>query len=218
MNKHNLIFQLNDTEKIVVELDASIDGVNCCTEAPIVFFQGSKKVILSEDAVRNNMIILSNLLTKALKNKLQLHESITQDIGYLFNQYSDYLCDDTSTVQNNFGYTKLDGRDTWAGNNYSLWNSDLASWIYNDVDGSIIFELTPIYPEDFFYTKNEPPILRQRLRRARQTVPYQEWIKGYAPYLITTIPHNVAQQWLEQADSIVKQIDESTAKLRSIKK
>ena len=198
MNKHNIIFKLNNEENIVIELENPIEELDCCSEAPIIFFHGSKKVILSTDSVRNNMIILSNLLTKALSNKLQLHESIIEDIGYLYNQYSDYLWNKKSKVQDNFGYSKLDGRDTWVGNNYSLWDSDLASWIYNDTDASIVFEVTPVYPEDFFCTKRKP-----------QKVSYQEWIKGYAPYLIKKIPHNVAQQWLAQANDILKQIDEN---------
>lgn len=202
MSKYNIIFKLNDIEKIIIEPENPIEELDCCYEAQIIFLQDSKKNILSKDAVHNNMIILSNLLTKALSNKLQLHKSITEDIGYIYNQYSDYLCNDKSKVQNNFGYTKLEGRDIWAGNKYNLWNSALTSWIYNDADGSIIFELTPMYPENFFYTKKKP-----------QKIPYQEWIKDYRPYLITKIPHNIAQQWLAQANAILNQIDENVKRL-----
>lgn len=200
MNDHNVTFTLNDTEKIVIELENSIEDLDCCTEAPIVFLHDSKKVILSTNSVQNNMTILKNLLIKALSNKLQLHKSIQEDIGYLYNQYSDYLCNEKSQVQDTFGYTKLEGRDIWAGNKYNLWNSDITSWIYNDVDGSIIFELTPAYPENFYYTKS-------------QTIPYQEWIKSYKPYLIEKIPHDVAQQWLDQANALLKQIDKNIKKL-----
>lgn len=198
MNKNEIIFKLNDTEKIVVELEEELRNIDCCSEAPIVFLQDSKKVTLSKDSVRENMTILSNLLREALSNELQLHKSITEDIGYVYNQYSDFLWNKKSKAPNSFGYTQLEGRDIWAGNKYNVWNSALTSWIYNDIDGSIIFELTPMYPEDFFYTKKKP-----------QKISYQEWIKGYAPYLIEKIPYNVAQKWLTQANAILEQIDEN---------
>jgi len=202
MSNHNVTFTLHDAQKIIIELANPVQKLDCCTEAPIVFLQDSKKVILSTDSVQNNMTILKNILEKALSNKLQLHTSIKEDIGYLYNQYSDFLCNKKSKVQDNFGYTKLEGTDIWAGNKYNLWNSDVISWIYNDADGSIIFELTPAYPENFYYTKLKP-----------QTIPYQEWIKGYKPYLIEKIPHNIAQQWLDQANAILKQIDKNIKRL-----
>lgn len=203
MNKNDIVFKLSDTEKIVIELEEEIQNIDCCSQAPIVFLQDSKRIILSKDSVRENMTILSGLLTDALYNKLQLHESITEDIGYVYNQYSDFLWNKKSKASNNFGYTKLEGRDTWAGNNYHLWSSSLTSWIYNDIDGSIIFELTPMYPEDFYYTKKKP-----------QKIPYHEWIKGYAPYLIEKIPQSVAQRWLAQANDILEQISENIERLK----
>lgn len=40
-------------------------------------------------------------------------------------------------------------------------------------------------------------------------IPYEEWIKTYKPYFITTLSRETAQQWLEQAEYIIKIVDDN---------
>src|SRR5580700_320092 len=132
MNTKNLIFKLNDTEKIVVELSECIEHLHCCYEAPVVLQQGDNRIFLVDDNISHHMYEINDLLKKALNNKLKIHKSITKDIGFLYNE----------EAQNKpgFVYKKLEGIDYWVGNRYGLFSpvlakGNLTSWIYNDANG-----------------------------------------------------------------------------------
>jgi hypothetical protein len=87
---------------------------------------------------------------------------------------------------------------------YHLWaGKNLMSWMYNDDEGNIIFEVTPIYPYMYEDAEKEPSY-----------VPYKEWIKDYKPLLIRKISKEVAQKWLKDANTIVEQINNNIAHWR----
>ena len=37
--------------------------------------------------------------------------------------------------------------------------------------------------------------------------PYEEWIKTYKPYFITTLSKETAREWIEQADKIIRMVE-----------
>jgi hypothetical protein len=189
MNKNEFIFVLDDTEKIVVPLSDILENIFPCEELPVIFYQEMKKLILRNDFINETMQKLSALLKKLLKNKLPLHESITKDIGFLWNE----------ELQNKPGlaYTKLEGRDHWVGQLHLLWctsntRPSLVTWLYNDHEGSIILEITPSYP----WHHLEP-------RKGETFIPYEQFMETYKPVLIRKIPIEVAQKWLQQAEEIL---------------
>jgi hypothetical protein len=201
MSKNEIIFMLNDTEKIVIPFEEGLDKVHCCYETPIFLYQGSQKSLLTSESLRENMYILSNLLGKALNSSLPLHESIVKDIGYLENEH----------LQGRSGlvYIKLESRNYWVGSKNNLWspclaNSNLTTWIYNDVDDFIIFEVTLLYPYHF----SDPA-------ETGNVISYDQWIQGYKPYLIRRIPRTVAEQWLVQANKILQQIEKNVERFRA---
>jgi hypothetical protein len=197
MNIHNIIFKINDTEKIIIELKEPLDNVDCCYQECINFYKGNKNLCnFSTDTIRYNLKELASLLSQALENKLQLHKSITKDIGYLANEAD----------QEKLGISYIN--HLWVGRRYALFGGNLNektylySWIYNDKDSNIIFEITPKYKWHF----SEP-------KKGESYIPYEEWIKTYKPFLIRKIPVEVACQWLDQATSILNKIEENMAKL-----
>ena len=137
------------------------------------------------------MLYLADNLKKALNRELLLHFSITKDLGYLRNQN---LCNDIILPT----YSFPDGGTRWVGYLYFLWqsNAHFDSWIYNAHDGSIIFEVTPFYPYMYCEPEEEPDY-----------IPYEEWIKTYKPYFITTLSRETAEKWLEQAEHIINIIE-----------
>lgn len=193
MNKYDISFILNSELRLILELTESLECVDCCYRGNIILSQGCRKISLSNDSIRYDMERLSAILKKALSKDLQLDTSISEDIGYLCNEY----------YQNKEGfvlYDFIDGGSDWVGYRYHLWEScknkiRYMTWIYNDKNGTIIFEVTPCYPYLFCDPAEEPDY-----------VSYDQWIKDYKPYLVKTISTEVAQQWLEQANSIVEQI------------
>lgn len=199
MKKYEIIFSLNETEKIVTHYDESLKEFTCCYETPIVFDQNNCKIQLSNDDLLGDMETLAYLLKKALLNKIQLHKSIP-DIGYQYNEYCDFLFNENSQVKRKFAYKKLENSNTWTGNSYELWAYDVISWIYNNLNGQIIFEITPIYADDFSEPKEKESL--------------QEWLTHYKPVMTRIIPKHVAQQWLVQAQEIIERIYANNTRLQ----
>jgi len=135
------------------------------------------------------MLRLKNFLIAALDGKLQLHESISQDIGYLYNQ----------ELQNKSGlfFIQLDNRDFWIGRDYLLWAFEyMATWIYNAPNGDIVFAVTPLYQGSFLSTQ-------------KTMMSYAKWMKTYKPHLMVILSRKIVQRWLAQTNSILEQIDKN---------
>lgn len=199
MKNHELIFQLNDKEKIIIQTSDPLEEIHCCYEAPIIFFDGIHSIVCGED-VADAMRELRDHLQKALQGELKLHRSIVQDLGYLA---SEELQDRANLV-----YRKVGDVERWVGWDYYLWgiggDNRANVWLYNDADGAIVFKITPGYPWLFESNSSDP-----------QYVPYEEWIKTYKPLVVRHIPVAVAREWLAQAEFLVKKIDENIARIFS---
>jgi len=196
MNKFILNFILNATEQITLELESPLDNLDYCCRTNIIWHQQKNIFLLSNDSLYYDMERFSDFLKKALNNELQLHHSITQDIGYLCNEYYQ---NKHGFILHNFAH----GGQDWIGYQYHLWeayknNIRLITWLYNNIGGTIIFEITPCYPYLFCEPEDEP-----------NYISYNEWIKTYKPYLIKEIPIDVAQKWLNQTELIVKTIEKN---------
>lgn len=191
---HYVIFYINENSKIVIPLQDPIEWLGAIYEENILFYHKKEKLILSKKTIYHDMIELSKHLNEALKNNLSLDKSINKDIGYLVHQYH---LDETTVTQCIFAT----GVMSWVGYQYKLWeathnNQCFMSWIYNAPDGSIIFEITPFYPYMYCEPEEEP-----------NYIPYEEWIKSYKPYFITTLSRETAQQWTEQAEKIIWMVE-----------
>ena len=187
---NNIVFSLNDSNYITIALKERLALVNFCSAALIILCFRGKKYQVVEDSLYYYMDLFHTLLTKAIHNKFRLHESINDDIGYLGNE----------SFQNKLYLVYEGPDDEWVGEKHSLWaGNGFATWLYNDVNGAIILEIAPFYP--FHYKNFEDDSF---------FIPYEEWIKQYAPYLLQEIPKKVAQQWLHQIDSLLVTIRENT--------
>lgn len=193
MKKTEVIFKINETEGLVVKID-DIYEIHCCYDVPIYLIQNDKELLLTDDFLKNNLEAFKYLLNKALMNKLPLHKSLKNNVGFFFNEY---IQDKTGLA-----YEKFENRDYWVGLGYLLWNDMYATWMYNDPEGSIIIEITPLYPKKEYITTTEETIL------------YKDWIKkSYSPYLIRTISNETAQTWLKIIENLLKQIDENIKRM-----
>ena len=194
MKKHEIIFTLSDTEQIIIKLEKNLEDINCCDESSIQLIMDKHTYLLSHDSISEQMYSLSHLLTEALANRLQLHESITKDIGYLYNEDLHWTFNEELSKRPPH-LVHVQENNWWVGDKHNLWCHEYQSWIYNDAQNNIIFELTPLYPGLFDTEEKKYP------------VPFKEWMQNYKPFLMRTIPREVAQKWLEQANSILKTIE-----------
>ena len=182
-----LTFTLND-EKIAIKLPEPNFFLTNYDRISIFFYRNNEKILLSSFTVFDFIDALRFLLIKGLKNELQLHASLNQDLGYMLNRWFE---------EKKFKFVSVtkNGDTYWVGNNYQLASGKFASWIYNNIDGDIIFEITPVYPGVFIY-ENKP--------RYRE---YMKWRETYKPYFTGTISKEIAQQWIEQAQKILNEIE-----------
>jgi hypothetical protein len=154
----------------------------------ITLLTGQTKIILSDGIFKEDMYMFKDRLQKALLGVLGLDKSI-KDIGYAYNQYSHTICMENSPVKDNF----LHQDSYWIGVKYQIWASELCvTWIYNDGQANITFEVTPFYP--FMHLGAE---MKQNY------IPYEKWIKDYKPCVIKKLSKKVAEKWLNQINELI---------------
>ena len=195
MSAHATTFQLSEAEKIVIGLDDQSEMMHCCYEAPVFFVGESERLQIDCDSVRSCMEHLQYLLMKALNNELQLHESIQNNLGYLYTQYKFYWYDSSILETMGFVFEDNKGKKRWVGKGLLLFAHDVAVWIYNDSKKDIVLEFTPWYKGNRFDEEGETDFTN-----------YDAFLKNYKPLFTRVIPRDVAQQWLDQANKILQHI------------
>jgi len=198
MNKHNVFFSFNSTTKIIILLEDTIESLDPVYQENIMFKNNKESILIADSTIYYNMQRLEEFLQKTLSNNLLLHNSITTDIGYVCNKQSYYETNDNDHIFPS-GYIG------WIGYLYHMWEavSDekrYITWMYNDHNKNIIFEITPLYPYMHCEPAEEP-----------NYVPYEIWIKSYKPYFKTILSQEIAETWLKQAEHIIKIIEDNEA-------
>ena len=127
-----------------------------------------------------------------------MDKSIIDNLGLMENQY----CQDLPYPKLEF-VMKLssDGCSKfWIGQNYEIWRTYngtspmVVTWMYNDVHGNIIFEVTPLYKWSFLPDDLQDP----------EFITYDEFVKDYKPLISRVISRDTAIEWLEQAMKVYK--------------
>ena len=166
---------------LTLEFDGKTSDLRSFDYLTIAYHNGTKKYILyTNDWVVEALGMLKALLTKAIDNRLILHDSIVNDIGYLWNEYLQ------DKKEHNFVEKPLENSTYWVGQTHHLCESKKwDTWLYNKND-AIYFEITPSYHWHFCKPqKNE------------KFVSYKKFVKKYKPLAIIKIDKKVAQRWLK---------------------
>ena len=191
MNNSPFIFPFSDCECIEIKMHSIAESLHCCTQIPMIYKTPLQEILMSVGSVKNNMYMFAKLLRKALANTLPLDSSIHENIGYFYNQD---LHEISAEIRGNLKYEIFGALEFWVGQSYQLWAYRSASWLYNDKNGDIVFQITPLY---FSENKNF------------DAQEYQEFMKNYAPILTKIIPKPTAEVWLHKAESILHEIEDS---------
>ena len=162
------------------------------------YFVNNKEVPLciGEETASSFFISFINNLKKAIDNELPLHESLTRNLGVLYNEYH-------QDQPGFFMVSSLDGLSRyWVGANYIVWSTYnttkpmLTSWLYNDNEGNIIFEVTKNYKWSTCPDDPEDP----------DFMSYGDFMKDYKPLIHRTIPRDIAVKWLKDVMKIHKSL------------
>lgn len=138
---------------------------------------------------------LLEMLEKLLKVELRLDTSITKSLGYCWAQFS------KNPHRKNLKCREdKEGDRYWVGGKHNLFDSSYQyqqeTWVYNDEQGNIFFELSPAYPWFF----SEP-------QEGETFLKYSEWLKDYKPYVVRQISREVVEGWVQQLEEVLKIIE-----------
>ena len=191
---NELIFKLSESEfiKVMPECNIAFEKVDyCCSEITAYFIDKNKQLKIGQQTAGEFFESFIKKIKKVINNDLQLHESLTYNLGFMQNQY----------YQDKSGFSMVStihrSKPYWVGFNYSVWstygdaNPLVSTWLHNDLNGNIIFEATKDYPWHFIELEGEPDSL--------EFITYDEFMKDYKPLIHRIIPRDVAITWLEQA-------------------
>lgn len=182
---------LDDKTAIFCNSENSLEDTFFCDDIKISLKINNKVHLLDEDCLHYTLQVFKDQLLSVLHNSLKLDFSISKDIGYLWNEYL------TKESKEQFIYNLRENRPYWIGQDYYLWETvnvtKLTTWLYNNEKGEIILEITPSYPWHFSDPTPE-----------ENFIPYEQWIKDYKPFIIRTIPQEVAKRWLAQVEHLIE--------------
>jgi len=188
---NEIIFKINSVATIIITLEEALEDAHCCTECTITFFCDNIAFDLSTHSLRECMQDFKYFSEKLVKNELQLHNSITQDIGFLLNEELQFK---SGLFQAKRGEASL-----WVGYDYLLiMGYSAVVWLYNKSNGTIICEISSKFP--FSY---------RNLAKDENYVPYRKWIKKYEPYCIIEASLDSIREWIFLAEHILKQIQKN---------
>lgn len=180
-------FSINQHEKISIELNHAHDQLHCCYFPSIYFKHYNHKLQLNKNNDARDVIeILISSLEQALQNKLLLPDEI-QDLGTFANHF--YNPKD----QNNFYSSKEYDEAYKLVQKYKILDHDYFAFLYNNMYGNIILQISPAYP-----------LRRVRKHRKPSYNNFLHWIKkSYKPKFTRIISKNIAENWLAQSRQIL---------------
>lgn len=203
-----LRFFITDNESFVMHTDDADDVIHCCYQSQVLLHIEDKEIIIGKSIIKDFAERLKKKLALALENALPLHPSIQKNIGYYWNQdlnesEPQLFCDTTWESPG------------WVGFYHLLWTTDsrkkyeqYGTWLYNDAQGNIIFEVTQVYPETFIDPEDPADVAA-----------YEAWMEhDYKTFYMRIIPKGLAFIWMNQAEEILQLITDNVAMLKEQEK
>lgn len=86
MNHLEFFFEINKNEKIVIQCEENLMSADSCAECLAFLLIDGKQYTIFYDFISYTLQTLIYFLKQAIAHKLKVHKSITNDLGYLWNQ------------------------------------------------------------------------------------------------------------------------------------
>ena len=200
--EHGIKFSLNDKQNIFIDLEEALENVHCCYYSRLFLTNAEKRYLLRDFHLAEGMERFQDNLTKVINNQLPIHPSIKNNIGKLYAKYFfHYFWTDTPRSPSK---SIVFEKENWVGEKYLMWTEKFALWMYNGEDGSIILELTPYFSMSQCWLADETP----------NFIAYEKFVRKYKSIFKQVIPKEVAQQWCEQANTILEQIEKNIVRMQ----
>ena len=195
-----LILKLSEFEriKIISDKDLDFENISLLCNKLKVYFCDKIDVLIGKETADEIFEPFITCLKKSIEGKLRLHESLTQNLGIMQNEY----------YQNKPGFFQVPTPNSsstyWVGFNYDLFSSfgdgitPVTTWLYNDKDNNIILEVTKDYRWHFMQLEDAP--------EKSEFIAYEDFMKDYKPLIHRTIPRDIAVKWLKDVMKIHKSL------------
>jgi hypothetical protein len=179
-------FMISDTQYLTINPeDIDKDACEVCAKIDIDYIDEEKNLCIKfENEALSDFcykITKSGHIQKLIHGKMPIDSSIAGDLGFEWNQYFEGIIKDTEVIKYHF-----------SSNCHKQIRPYYNSWLYNDKDGNVIFEITPFYP--WHRKKKSHP----------DFITYKQFMKDYKPILKTLIPKENLKQWFTQARELEK--------------
>lgn len=200
LDSSEITLKIDSTSYIKIILPQSLDFVFRYDDVVIVYYaqDGTEYTLYKNDFIIYALRVLYYSLESLFKSKRKLHESITKNIGYLWNK--EMWGKDKSLVEEQWP----DGTIRWVGlRNTFFSGKGIMSWLY-EKDDKIYLEITPTY---------QWPSAEEKKRGCPT---YREFLKNYKPYVVTTLDREVAQDWYKKAGELLAIVEANDDKHKDI--
>lgn len=154
--------------------------------------------LLSGESFLSSVYGVRLKLNQLVNNQLLLDNSICKPLGYYASQLNQ------KEKRKHFKYIKNPetGHTYWVGYTYELFCpqclSSISSWLYNDVQGNGVLEVSPVYPWHF-----RAPDAREKYTT------YSKWMTFYTTYALVPISSTVAAKELLKLDQLISTVEQN---------
>lgn len=156
-------------------------SLNKFDEATALLIMNDRQVVLAKDILDDVIVSFNATLKRALENHLHLPSYLkTPGIGFELNKM-------------------LNDKNDYDFSPFWMWSSltHVQTLIYN-YQSEIYLEIIPTCPD--VNTDQSDEIIEES---------FQKFMKNYKPILVTTIPLQIAQDWLVETEKIITMINKN---------
>ena len=178
-------FMISETEYIkIIPEHIGKDDCEVCAHCDIDYIDEEKNIIIrfgyNELSSFCYKVIEYGFFQKLIDGKMALDSSITQDLGFEWNRF----------FKDCKQRTKASDYHCWS-NSHKQIRPYYSSWMYNNKNGNIVFEITPFYPWHGETKKSNTNFIT-----------YKKFMKYYKPTVKTIIPRENLIKWIDQAKEL----------------
>ena len=183
------IFDIDSKNKVIIEIDSESIELCCLCNVVVTLCVNNRELYCNPVDPYLSMELFKENIMGVLMNNFYLHHSLNKNIGFLFNQYMYQRYQHRIlSAESNIVYS---ADNVWIGKKYQLWGgNNITTWLYIASDGSIVLEVTPIYPDSFLVENfNHKDFFK--------------WMNNYSPIFTLTLSRLHAQKWLQEVNQIL---------------
>lgn len=179
-------FIISETQYIHV-IPEPMEDNDCevCAYSDLYYVDTKKNISIRFGYTETNQVSYffgkSQGMTNLINGKRILYKNIRKDLGFKFNQFH------ANALKKQEYYKVMEYY--FQGNNHKGILPYFSSWLYNDKNGNIVLEISPIYP--WFDEKNP--------EKQPGFVTYSEFIKNYKIAVRVIILKENFKKWVNQA-------------------